>query len=33
MGAEARAFVERELSLKRIVRRHDALYRRVARGG
>jgi L-malate glycosyltransferase len=33
MGAEARAFVERELSLERMVRRHDALYRRVARGG
>jgi glycosyltransferase involved in cell wall biosynthesis len=33
MGAEARAFVERELSLERLVRRHDALYRRVARGG
>ncbi|QRK07630.1 glycosyltransferase [Archangium violaceum] len=33
MGTEARAFVERELSLERMVRRHDALYRRVARGG
>jgi len=33
MGARARAFVERELSLTRMVRRHDALYRRVARGG
>ncbi|WPB81120.1 glycosyltransferase [Archangium violaceum] len=33
MGAEARAFVERELSLERLVRRHDVLYRRVARGG
>lgn len=33
MGAEARAFVERELSLERMVRRHDALYRRVTRGG
>ncbi|WP_257456411.1 glycosyltransferase [Archangium lipolyticum] len=33
MGAEARTFVERELSLERLVRRHDALYRRVARGG
>ncbi|ATB40969.1 glycosyl transferase family 1 [Cystobacter fuscus] len=32
MGARARAFVERELSLTRMVRRHDALYRRVARG-
>jgi L-malate glycosyltransferase len=32
MGAQARAFVERELSLTRMVRRHDALYRRVARG-
>jgi glycosyltransferase involved in cell wall biosynthesis len=30
MGAAARAFVERELSLERMVRRHDALYRRVA---
>jgi glycosyltransferase involved in cell wall biosynthesis len=33
MGGEARAFVERELSLQRMVRRHDALYRRVTRGG
>jgi glycosyltransferase involved in cell wall biosynthesis len=33
MGAEARAFVERELSLERLVRRHDVLYRRVTRGG
>jgi glycosyltransferase involved in cell wall biosynthesis len=33
MGAEARAFVERELSLERLVRRHDAVYRRVTRGG
>ena len=33
MGAEARAFVERELSLTRMVRRHDELYRRVTRGG
>ena len=33
MGAEARAFVERELSLERMVRRHDAMYRRVTRGG
>lgn len=33
MGREARAFVERELSLERLVRRHDVLYRRVARGG
>jgi glycosyltransferase involved in cell wall biosynthesis len=33
MGAEARAFVERELSLERMVRRHDAVYRRVTRGG
>jgi L-malate glycosyltransferase len=33
MGAEARTFVERELSLERLVRRHDALYQRVARGG
>ena len=32
MGAEARAFVERELSLTRMVRRHDELYRRVVRG-
>jgi glycosyltransferase involved in cell wall biosynthesis len=32
MGAEARAFVERELSLERMVRRHDVVYRRVARG-
>ncbi|HSP79823.1 MAG TPA: glycosyltransferase, partial [Myxococcaceae bacterium] len=32
MGEAARAFVERELSLERMVRRHDALYRRVARG-
>lgn len=30
MGAAARAFVERELSLERLVRRHDALYRQVA---
>jgi glycosyltransferase involved in cell wall biosynthesis len=30
MGAAARAFVERELSLERMVHRHDALYRRVA---
>lgn len=33
MGAAARAFVERELSLKRMVRRHDALYRKVAGRG
>ncbi len=33
MGEEARRFVERELSLERMVRRHDALYRSVARGG
>ncbi|ATB26714.1 glycosyltransferase [Melittangium boletus] len=33
MGAQARAFVERELSLTRLVRRHDELYRRVTRGG
>ena len=33
MGAEARAFVERELSLERMVRRHDAMYQRVTRGG
>jgi glycosyltransferase involved in cell wall biosynthesis len=33
MGLEARSFVERELSLERMVRRHDALYQRVARGG
>jgi glycosyltransferase involved in cell wall biosynthesis len=32
MGLEARSFVERELSLERMVRRHDALYQRVARG-
>lgn len=29
MGAKARTFVERELSLVRMVRRHDALYRAV----
>jgi|SRR6218665_875107 len=33
MGAQARAFVARELSLTRMVRQHDELYRRVARGG
>ena len=33
MGQEARRFVERELSLERMVRRHDALYQRVTRGG
>jgi glycosyltransferase involved in cell wall biosynthesis len=33
MGAEARAFVERELSLERMVSRHDVVYRRVTRGG
>ncbi|MBJ6764312.1 glycosyltransferase [Myxococcaceae bacterium JPH2] len=32
MGAAARAFVARELSLERMVRLHDALYRRIARG-
>jgi glycosyltransferase involved in cell wall biosynthesis len=31
MGAAARGFVRRELSLERMVPRHDALYRRVAR--
>jgi glycosyltransferase involved in cell wall biosynthesis len=31
MGEAARAFVERELSLERMVRRHEALYQRVAR--
>jgi glycosyltransferase involved in cell wall biosynthesis len=31
MGAAARGFVRRELSLERMVQRHDALYRRVAR--
>jgi L-malate glycosyltransferase len=31
MGAAARGFVRRELSLERMVQRHDALYQRVAR--
>jgi glycosyltransferase involved in cell wall biosynthesis len=31
MGAAAREFVRRELSLERLVERHDALYRKVAR--
>jgi glycosyltransferase involved in cell wall biosynthesis len=31
MGAAARGFVRRELSLERMVQRHDELYRRVAR--
>ena len=33
LGAEARAFVERELSLERMVRRHDALYQRMTHRG
>jgi glycosyltransferase involved in cell wall biosynthesis len=32
MGAAARGFVRRELSLERLVERHDALYQQVARG-
>jgi L-malate glycosyltransferase len=32
MGAHARAFVEHELSLERLVRRHDAMYRKVTQG-
>lgn len=32
MGAAARGFVRRELSLERLVERHDALYQRVAWG-
>jgi glycosyltransferase involved in cell wall biosynthesis len=33
LGAAARGFVRRELSLERMVQRHDALYQRVARPG
>ncbi|ATB47367.1 spore coat polysaccharide biosynthesis glycosyltransferase ExoK [Corallococcus macrosporus] len=32
MGQAARDFVARELSLEKMVRRHDALYQRIARG-
>ena len=32
MGLEGRAFVERELSLQKMVAAHDAVYRHVARG-
>jgi glycosyltransferase involved in cell wall biosynthesis len=32
MGAAGRAFVERELGLERLVRRHDALYRTLLDG-
>lgn len=33
MGAEARAFVQRELTVQRLCERHDALYRAILDGG